>query len=181
MPRLAGREGDAALFEGGEEFFDGFLLAGEDEVGTKAGERFEDEAAQVRAGMGDDETHLVDTLDAVVDNIEVERAGIVDAAQGASAAPEFEFLEDGEEAQRGQFDGVDFDFGDGVEERGGAGRAVDGGGFNPWRFADFVGGRDVTEEGNASVQLGVAVAEVRPEGDADGDEGHSAGGIVTPS
>ena len=111
--------------------------------------RLQHEAAQVGARMGNDEAHLIDPFDAVIDDVQIERARGMDSAQGRSSALHLEVLQAAEKIQRRQKDGVDFDFGEGIEKGRRAGRAVDGRRFDSRRFAHLVVGGKDAEEGDS--------------------------------
>jgi hypothetical protein len=96
---------------------DSFGLAREDEVGSEMGEGFEDEAALRGAGVGDDEAQFVDDPVAVVDDVEVERAGVIDLAHGGATAADLKVLEKFEETAGRQAFRVNVDFSHGVEKR----------------------------------------------------------------
>ena len=139
------------------------VLAGEDQPGAQVREGLQDEAAEGHARVRQHEVGGVEDQLAAVEDVEVEGAwGVLFALGGASACL-FERGEALEEVMRGQRR-VDFD--DGVEERGGAGRAVDWGGLVDLRDRRGVrAGVEGEEEVATGLEVGQPVAEIGAEGD----------------
>ena len=122
-----GEEFDAGgIVEALEEFGDGVVLAGEEQVGTDVRERSENEAAEMQARVGDDDLGVAEDEIAGVEDVEIEGARGV--ARAFRRAPEIGFgaLETVE-----QRDGlaVEFDFEDGVQICARVGPGADGFGF----------------------------------------------------
>jgi len=120
--------------------------------------------------MGNDEEGFTDDLIAVIDDIEIERAGRIDVSMRGAAAAAFEILEKFQQFARRHFIGIHINLSDGVEEFGGAGRAIDRGGVDAAGLPDLVDDGEGLEVGDAGVQFGITVAEIGTEGDAYLDE-----------
>ena len=139
-------------------------VAGKDEIGADGGEGFEDKAAGGQARVREGELREMELPVAAVEEVEVERARGV--ARGRGVTSEFYFQRGHLREQFGGFK-VRVDFEDGVEEGGGVGRAVNGGGFinggNGGRVGPFVQREEKVASGAEVVE---AVTEIGAEGDA---------------
>jgi hypothetical protein len=92
-------------------------LAGQDQGGSDLGERLEHEAAQVRAGMGQNQIRRGAHEVAEGDEVEIQGARLVEGLLWAAAEFPFEFLEPGKEGF-GSLAATGPETNDGVEEGG---------------------------------------------------------------
>src|SRR5271170_1376150 len=124
------------------------------------GERFEHEPAQMRARMGNDQAHLVESFDAVIDDVQIKGARSVDIPQKRSSPLDLKFLKIAQEMERRQQNRVDLDLRDGIEKGRRSGRTIDRRRFDPRRFPDLAMFGQLMQEENSRVQFGEAVADV---------------------
>lgn len=156
-------------WEFGKVIGDRFFPTGEDEVWVGFGEGLENEPSQVGAGMGEGESGGLEGEVAVGDEVQVEGArGVADGGTGATGFgfPGEEMLQELMRIEMGRGE----EGGDGVDERGGMGRAIDrtggpeGGGLE-------LGGGEILEAGKRLLDGVGGVGEVGAEGDDDRGEG----------
>src|SRR6266542_5916020 len=109
----------------GEQLADGLGLSGQEEVGGNLVERFEHKAALVSARVGKGESRRGSSLPAEGDEVEIQQAWFIEDLFGLATELFFQDLKIFEQRFRG-LTGARDEADDGVDERGRAGRTIDG-------------------------------------------------------